>query len=265
MVLYFGNPSTGPIRERMRAGELGCILTPKQGKIAPPGAEWVADNGCGPGKDGKGRGWVGEERFLAWLLMLSTRLDMSLCQFAVAPDVVGDAAATVTRSVPFLPLIREMGYPVAFVGQNGLTSAMVPWDGIDVLFLGGSAECVPCGWVRDVRDRGTVECPVCWFPLEEWKMGDAAAALAREAVARGKRVHMGRVSSLLRMEHALFIGCDTVDGTHLTNQPDVTLPEVLGWQDTVNNPRRRRARVCPCRDCRDRRNGVQGGLFRRTA
>lgn len=261
MVLYFGNPSTEPIRERMRAGELGCILTPKQGKTAPDGAEWVADNGCGPGRDGMGRGWVGRQRFLAWLEMLAGRQDMSLCQFAVAPDVVGDAAATVTRSAPYLPLIREMGYPVAFVGQNGLTSGMVPWDSVDVLFLGGSAECVTCEWVRPVTDRETVSCPVCGRALEEWKMGAAAAALAREAVSRGKRVHMGRVSSLLRMEHALFIGCDTVDGTHLTNQPDVTLPEVLGWQRTVNNPRRRQTVNCRCRDCRFRRRGVQETLF----
>ena len=83
----------------------------------------------------------------------------------------GDAAATLTRSAPFLPAIRALGYPAALVAQDGLEDLDVPWDDFDVLFIGGSTE---------------------------WKLGPHARALAAEAKARGKGVHMGRVNSQRR-------------------------------------------------------------------
>ena len=176
----------------MRRGHLGYIDTPAQGNARPGGVAWCADNGC------FGRGYPGDEAWLAWL----SSMDPAGCAFATAPDVVGDAAATLERSAPWLPRIRALGYPAALVAQDGLEELPVPWDDFDVLFIGGSTD---------------------------WKLGPHARALTAEAKRRGKWVHMGRVNSRRRYEYARRIGCDSVDGTYLTFGPDTNLPKLLSW------------------------------------
>lgn len=199
-MLYFANPSTPKVREAMTAGLLGCIATPRSGQDrVPPEVDWCADNGC------FGKGYPGDDRWWAWL---TTHAYRDRCRFAVAPDVVADAAATSARSRPWLPRIRDLGVPAAFVVQNGQESLPVPWDEFDVMFIGGSTE---------------------------WKIGPAAAALASSARARGKRVHMGRVNSLRRLRYAEAIGCDSADGTFITYGPDVNLPRALGWLTEVRD------------------------------
>jgi hypothetical protein len=194
----------------MTASGLGCIITPAQGNRLPAGAAWCADNGCGPGKDGTpGGGYPGDRAYLEWLSHMSAQGGRR-CLFATAPDVLGDAAATIERSAPFVYRIRaSFGLPVALVAQDGLEHLDVPWTWFDVLFLGGSTS---------------------------WKLGPAARGLAAEAKARGKRVHMGRVNSLKRLRYADAIGCDSADGTHVAHGPDVNLPEALRWVRAVNHP-----------------------------
>lgn len=193
MALYMANP-VAAARESMASGELGYIDTPSQGNRRPAGVIWCADNGC------FGKGWPGYEAWVAWLERNAA--DASTCLFATAPDIVGDAAGTLERSAPWLPVIRELGYPAALVAQDGLEDLDIPWDSFDVLFLGGSTE---------------------------WKLSPAAARLVAEAKARGKRVHMGRVNSRRRYRYAKAIGCDTVDGTYLVFGPTVNLPKLLSW------------------------------------
>jgi len=245
-VLYLANPSTPQAREEMSQGVIGCIVTPAQGNRLPGGSLWCADNGCGPGKSGQpGAGYPGDERYLGmlhdWLAEEGADPcdpDQSGCLFAVAPDVVGDAEATLDRAdtSKMLGWIRYAGYPVALVAQNGLEYLPVPWDDFDVLFLGGLAECAPCAYVRPFSDREKVKrCPGCHRRLLEWKLGAAARALVAEAKARGKRVHMGRVNSLRRLRYAAAIGCDSADGTYLTRAPDRYLPVIIGWQREVNH------------------------------
>lgn len=176
----------------MTAGDLGCITTPKQGNKLPPAAILCADNGV------YGAGWPGESAWLQWL----TTLPADRVRFAVAPDVVPDAAATLERSRPWLPQIRALGMPAALVAQNGQESLPVPWDDLDCLFIGGDTT---------------------------WKLGPEARELAGEAKARGKWVHMGRVNSERRLRYALAIGCDSADGTFLAFGPDRNLPVLLGW------------------------------------
>jgi len=192
-VRYFANPSTPEVREAMSAGLLGCIVTPKQGNLIPDGATWCADNGC------FGKGYPGDDVWWKWLV---ARPDRERCAFAVAPDVVADAAATLERSEPWLARIRDLGIPAALVAQDGLEREIVPWDTFDVLFVGGSTE---------------------------WKLGGAARDLVAEAKRRGKAVHMGRVNSRKRFRYADAIGCDSVDGTHIAFGPDENLPVVLSW------------------------------------
>lgn len=196
---YYANPSTPQVRERMTAGELDCIVTPKQGNRIPDGAWFCADNGV------YGKGWPGEDAWWAWLQGLPTER----CRFAVAPDVVGDAEATLTRSLPWLPQIRALGIPAAFVAQDGAETVGVPWDQFDVLFIGGTTD---------------------------WKLGRHARALTVEAKKLGKQVHMGRVNSAQRLRYAAGIGCDSADGTYIAFGPDVNLPKVLGWLRQVKHP-----------------------------
>jgi hypothetical protein len=185
--------------EAMQDQRLGFIDTPAQGNKRPAGLVWCADNGC------FGKGYPGDEKWLAWLEKNAG--DASMCLFATAPDVVGDAAATLERSLPFLPKIRGLGYPAALVAQDGLEDLEVPWDSFDVLFIGGSTE---------------------------WKLGPAARKLIRKAKAMGKWVHMGRVNSERRYRYAHEMGCDSVDGTYLTFGPDTNLPKLLAWGRVEN-------------------------------
>lgn len=140
---------------------------------------FAADNGCFGGK------WD-EDKHLAWL----DRLPRTAL-FAVAPDVYPDAQATLELSAGYFELIRDMGFPVALVAQDGAEHLDLPWDDFDCLFIGGERQEV------------------------EWKLGPYAEQVARAARAHGKWVHMGRVNSLKRMDRARSMGCLSADGTLL--------------------------------------------------
>lgn len=196
-MLYLANPSNHAVRAAMTRGELGAILTPGQRLTIPAGAVACADNGC------YGKGYPGDDAWWAWLLTLPLPPRIL---FAVAPDVVGDAAATLRRSAPWLPRIRSAGHRAAFVAQDGLEDLTVPWAEFDVLFLGGTTR---------------------------WKLGAPARAITRDAIDGGIPVHMGRVNSWRRIRYADAIGCRTVDGTLLTHGPGKHLPRLLRWCDEV--------------------------------
>jgi len=197
-VLYFANPCTADVVADMKAGRLAYIDTPKQGNRRPAGVTWIADNGCFSDAWDADTWW-------RWL----TRQDPADCVFAVAPDVVGDAAATARRAAPWLPRIRAAGFPVAYVAQDGLSVGTCPWGRIDALFVGGTTG---------------------------WKLGPEAAALVAAAKHLGIWVHMGRVNSQRRYNYARSIGCDSVDGTCLTRGPDVNRPRVLSWVRSAGQP-----------------------------
>lgn len=192
-VKYAANPCGPAVISAMKSGALLFIDTPAQGNKRPPGVTWVADNGAFSDNFNEAK-W--------WAFLVANAHAAADCLFAVAPDVVADAAATIERSRPWLPKIRALGYPAAFVAQDGQEHLPVPWDEFDALFIGGSTE---------------------------WKLGVHARRLVREAKARGKHVHMGRVNSAQRWRYAEAIGCDTADGTYLTFGPDTNLPKLLGW------------------------------------
>jgi hypothetical protein len=197
-MLYLGNPCGPAVIDAMLQRQLGFIDTPAQRNIRPAGVTWCADNGC------FGAGYPGDEKWIAWLE--SNAADAVTCLFATAPDVVGDAAATLERSAPWLPRIRALGYPAALVAQDGLEHLEIPWDDFDALFIGGSTE---------------------------WKLGGAARAIVSEAKARGKWVHCGRVNSERRYRLMQAIGCDSADGTFLTFGPDQNLKRLRGWLDRL--------------------------------
>lgn len=197
-MLYLANASSPTIRAAMLTGELGQLCSPRERRAPLPGVTWAADNSC------FGPQYPGDDYWRAWLVR--HREHAPRCLFATAPDVVGDAVATLERSAPWLPVIRELGYPAALVAQDGIEDLPIPWDTFDVLFLGGTTE---------------------------WKLGAGAAQVAAAALVRGKPVHMGRVNSRRRLRLAQSLGCATADGTFLAFAPDTNLERFRMWIATA--------------------------------
>lgn len=241
-MLYFANPCGDAVIAAMQAGTLGFIDTPAQGNKRPVGVTWCADNGCFSDNFDEAK-W--------WKFLVNNAHAADSCTFAVSPDVVGDAAATLERSAPWLPKIRALGYPAAFVAQNGLAlhwngalhggnsdGPQIEWAEFDVLFVGGCPECPKHGPFPKPKKTGRGAhqrffCPTCDLEIFDWKLGPRARSLVHEAKRRGKWVHFGRVNSMKRFEYARAIGCDSADGTYLTAGPDINLPKLLAW--TRNN------------------------------
>lgn len=195
MSLYLATSSSPDIADAIEAGRIGRLCTPDS-RNTPRAGTWAADSGCYT---------LGDRfdlaRYLRWLERMRPHADR--CLFAPAPDVVADHAATVARSAPVLPAIRELGYRAAFVAQDGATPDNVPWGTFDVLFVGGSTE---------------------------WKLGLEAVLVCHEAAARGVPVHVGRVNSGKRYRYARdVLGAATVDGTFLSFGPRTNLPRLLAW------------------------------------
>lgn len=197
-MLYLANPcGNESIGAAMAEGAIGFIDTPKQGNRRPAGVRWCADNGCFSEQWEPSR-W--------WEFLEANAADAARCLFASAPDVVGDARATEERSRPWLAKIRSLGYPVAYVAQNGMEfSTWDLWDEIDCLFIGGTTD---------------------------WKLGPEACNLAAVASSMGKWIHVGRVNSEKRFRYAEAIGADSCDGTYLTYGPEKNLTNVLAWSRT---------------------------------
>lgn len=107
--------------------------------------------------------------------------------WVVAPDVVADAKGTIELFDVWQPKLKDRGFPVAFVLQDGQEDLLIPWDRLDCLFIGGSSY---------------------------FKVSDFALNTAIEAKARGKRTHMGRAGSFDRFQLARRSGViDSVDGS----------------------------------------------------
>ena len=106
------------------------------------------------------------------------------CLFVAAPDCVGNAKRTMELFEQWKP--RLAGWPVAYVLQDGQDQVPVPWDEISAIFVGGSTE---------------------------FKMGLQVMLLIREAQARGKWVHVGRVNTPPRVKWFLDLEVDSIDGT----------------------------------------------------
>lgn len=190
---------SGAIRPELAEHGIGYMLTPMMGNSPDLSAvPWAGDNGCFAQPDK-----FDLAKFLAWLVARPTET----CLFAVAPDVVGDAKATWTRSRFVLPVIRRLGFKAALVAQDGFNHNKIQWSAFDALFIGGSTD---------------------------WKVSPyVIQTVIPEAKRRGKWVHGGRVNSYKRLRLYADAGCDSADGTFLAFGPDVNLPRLLGWLRTI--------------------------------
>lgn len=187
--------SAHPTLLRYPQTHLGRLVQPRHyssiEETAHAGIPWAADNDAFMSFDAD-----------AFSRMLDRLQGLPGCLFVACPDVVGDAEATAALWARWAPGIIRRGLPVALVAQDGLTPGMVPWVGLDALFIGGTTE---------------------------WKLGPDARELAEETRARGKWLHMGRVNSLARLQVARRLGCDSADGSSWARWRDTWLPSALAW------------------------------------
>lgn len=174
---------------------LGVLLRPGNGN-KPTDKPWVVDNGA-----------FKEFKAVPFMRLLERVRGIPGCLWVAAPDVVCNHAATLALFEEWEPRLRAMGFPVAFVAQNGFRADEVPWDRIACLFIGGD---------------------------DDFKLGYDGERATQEAKRRGKLVHMGRVNSVKRLSIAHNFGCDSADGLTFTMYPIElrkalkALPEVDG-------------------------------------
>ncbi len=216
LIKYLSGVDTEGLRGICEQYDIGLLVQPGNGYRACVQRYpfWAGDNGCFTTK----KRWS----LYAYLEMLfhpDLALAADTCLFITAPDclhvhadgtVTGDAAATLARYSLWGHNIRLRGFPAAMVAQDGLETMLdeVPWDDLDVLFIGGSTE---------------------------WKLSDGARRCVEEALLRGKRTHMGRVNSLRRLRLAQSWRIQTADGTFLKYGPVKNLPRLQHWLDTLRS------------------------------
>jgi hypothetical protein len=122
-------------------------------------------------------------------------------QWIAAPDVVGDWRGTAALFLQWAPRIRQLGFPVAYVLQDGCEEL----PECECVFVGGSTR---------------------------YKLSRESAEWMAEARRRGMLVHVGRVNTLRRLRWAADHGADSVDGTQVSMFPDRWIPwtlEALEW------------------------------------
>lgn len=234
-VVYLTGVSTELTRAVAPTHEtLGLLCTPDSSvhNQAPLYRFWSADNGCFA--EALGKTWDAD-RWLRWLESQTHQLNS--CLFAALPDHVGNAAASIERGLLYADRVRSLGYPAALVAQNGLQDLDIPWDRFDALFIGGSPECRPCGYIRPIGEFKRHHCPTCGGRLLEWKLSEDAIRLGAEARDRGLWSHLGRCNTWKRLQWANSAGFDSADGTLLAFGPDVNGPKLLSWLDRLARQR----------------------------
>lgn len=248
MIYLTGVSNTGSMQLADRYyGRVGVLLGPltaggSGAKVdyrhhIPSYSCWAADNGCFANAGG-----FDEASWLAMLEGIVEHVDGAheCCRFAVAPDVFdpvakrGDSRATVERSRPVLPKIRERGCPAALVLQDGAEQLVdeLPWDEFDVAFIGGS-DAFKLGYPTKVS-RGNPHYLQGSAGGAESSQSRAWARLMAKCHTEGKAIHVGRVNSQIRMLFALSIGAESADGTFLAfSGGSDGLRQVSAWLDST--------------------------------
>lgn len=190
-VILLVSGATATVRQHADSLQLGHLLTPDNGNtesIWSTGLPVACDNGCYKR--------LNKARFIR---MCKRVVGRNVLWVAV-PDVVADARATLLRFRMWRPVLRYYKLPIAFVAQDGQEALPVPWDAIRCLFIGGSTA---------------------------WKLGPHAAELIREAAARGKWVHVGRLNSMRRLSCFDPLPVSSFDGGQFSMFPRTYIPRYL--------------------------------------
>jgi hypothetical protein len=200
LMLLLVSGATNDVRQ-YTTREIGFLFTPTVGNAyhSIGNYPWALDNGAYSGFD--------EWRFRRALDRATDVL--ATCLFVVCPDVVGDATATGRLFHRWHPQIRRLGFPVAFVAQDGLKPHQIPWWAFDAFFVGGTTE---------------------------FKLSPLVLDLLTEARERGKHRHVGRVNTRRRLQH--FYGyCESFDGSGFSRWPK-RIHLMKRWQTELQTQRR---------------------------
>lgn len=167
---------------------LGCLMVPpKHGTITKIQMTWGMDNGRFVCLDFINRTWHPEKwNKSAFIGMLYNKRHIPGCQFVCAPDVLLNAQETTNEFWDWRDFIANLGYPVAYALQDGLTLDLVPWGACDALFVGGS---------------------------NNLKFSSVCRNAVRLAKQFGMYVHWGRASTPNFINYAKVIGCDSIDSS----------------------------------------------------
>lgn len=177
-------PTARPLQRAMpdRMGVLVTLRVPARWRCHEPGACTIAaDN----------------DAHCAWSAARFRRLlechASQARRFArvAAPDVGGNAHATLERWDAWSPVIHACGYRCAFVLHDGVEDTGAPADA-DALFVGGSDPC--CA-------------------------SDTLRAIIQDAVARTLWVHVGRITPLHRYRRSDALGWTSCDRTRFSRCP----------------------------------------------
>ena len=190
-----------PDMERYSHPNLGRLVQPRHYSsietTAKAGIPWAADN------DGF-KGFKGEP----FRRMVDRLAGLPGCLFVCAPDVYCDAERTGEMFDEWESTIRAHQLPVALVAQNGQTT--IPWDRIDALFIGGD---------------------------DAFKLGPDGERWAREARARAKWLHVGRVNGMRRLRYCGTLEADSVDGSSWARWKSIWLRGGLAGVAQPRQPR----------------------------
>jgi hypothetical protein len=202
VIQYLSGCDNEPLQAVAFEHGIGLLVTPD---TAPKGSKnfgyvqhipkypiWSGDNGC------FAKPHRSYNEFISWLFALPRNDALFMPSF----DVVGNAKATLERSLPLFPIIRALGFKPAYVAQDGIGETVVPWNEFDALFIGGSTH---------------------------FKLSEESRQLVAEAKQRGKHAHMGRVNSFKRLKLADSWGCDSADGTYLQFTGPKGVKDIVNW------------------------------------
>ena len=202
--LYIGAPTGKKAVECKNMG-WGAMLTPEMFRNSAQNKTFAMDNGVfaefmkNPSKPFSG------EKFIAHLDLL--RAKDVYPDFVVIPDKIGDnPIESLEMSLSWINRLRDYPFPLYFVVQDGMTTDMLDSFGIpklvDGLFVGGKPT------FRGFGAKGPKE------KEPEWKIktGEMWVKYAR---SHGIRSHIGRTSSVRRLQWARSIKADSCD----TSQP----------------------------------------------
>lgn len=172
---------------------LGVLLSPRARRARlPKDRPWAVDN------DSFTRDGFDRQAFLA--LLMRWRFASLDCLFVAVPDVVGDARATDRLWPRWAPLVRRLGYPAAYVLQDGADG--YPPDA-DALFVGGTTD---------------------------YKLSTTVRAVVARAHDERMWVHMGRVNTERRYGYATDLRVCSVDGTHMSRWPERGAQLAARWR-----------------------------------
>lgn len=152
---------------------IGSLVTPGGSPPASLSLPWAID--CGAFH------WSARK----YITLLRRHEGRQNCLFCTLPDIPGNAKETHERSIQWIDQVKKLGYPIAWVIQDGQEKIKIPWNDIDAVFLGAT---------------------------DEWRKKHALR-FAYQAAWYSKWIHIGRVGSYKKLKWARSIGANSIDST----------------------------------------------------